>query len=254
LILQLLHRKSQCESVLESPDMRTGKTSDRQLYLASNSPRRKELLSLIGWEYNLLPIQVDETPLPNESGMEYVKRMANNKAFAANRKMGANGVIIAADTAVISHGKNGKTEIYGKPKDQSEASGMLRALRGHTHQVFSAISILRTQDGTILLDCCSTDVLMRSYSDEEIRSYVDSGDPMDKAGAYAIQHAGFHPVEKLQGCYANVMGLPLCHLTRGLSQLGIPPKTDVPRACQAALGYDCPVYAKILKEKTQELL
>jgi MAF protein len=232
--------------------MNPGKRVDQQLYLASNSPRRKELLSLIGCEYNLLPAQVDETPLPNEDGMEYVERIAKSKALAAAHKTVVNGVIIAADTAVIGRKKNGKTEIFGKPKDQSEATEMLRKLRGHTHQVFTALSILRTQDGAILFDCCATDVPMRSYSNEEIYAYVASGDPMDKAGAYAIQHAGFHPVEKLQGCYANVMGLPLCHLTRSLTQLGIPPKTDVPQTCQAALGYNCPVYSRILKEKARD--
>jgi septum formation protein len=226
-----------------------GKRAEQQLYLASNSPRRKELLSLIGWEFNLLTAQVDETPLPNEDGREYVKRIAKSKSLAATHKIGVNGVIIAADTAVISHGKNGKAKIYGKPKNQIEAIEMLRKLRGHTHQVLTAISILRTRDSTILFDCCTTDVPMRSYSDEEIHAYIDSGDPMDKAGAYAIQHAGFHPVEEMQGCYANVMGLPLCHLTRSLIQLGITPKNNVPQACQVALGYNCPVYTKILKEK-----
>jgi septum formation protein len=226
-----------------------GKRVVQQLYLASNSPRRKELLSLIGLEYYLLPVQVDETPLLNEDGMDYVKRIAKSKTLAATRKTRVNGVIIAADTAVISRGNNGKTEIYGKPKGQSEASEMLRRLRGHTHQVVTAISILPTQDGTILFDCCTTDVPMRSYTNEEISTYVASGDPMDKAGAYAIQHAGFHPVDEMHGCYANVMGLPLCHLTRNLTQLGIPPKTNVPQTCQAALGYNCPVYSKILKEK-----
>jgi MAF protein len=206
----------------------------------------------MGWEYTLLPAQVDETPLPNEDGIEYVKRIAKSKTLAATRKTGVNGVIIAADTAVIGYRKNGITEIFGKPKNKNEATEMLQKLRGHTHQVLTAISIVRTQDGTIRSDCCSTDVPMRSYNNEEINAYVASGDPMDKAGAYAIQHAGFHPVEKLQGCYANVMGLPLCHLSRSLTYLGISPKTDVPQTCQAALGYNCPVYSKILKEKAQD--
>jgi MAF protein len=233
--------------------MNPGKRVVAKLYLASNSPRRKELLSLIGWEYNLLPSHVDETPLLNEDGEEYVRRIAQSKALAAASKAGVNGVIIAADTAVTDRRENGKTEIFGKPNDQSEATEMLRRLRGHTHQVLTALSILRTQNGTILFDCCTTDVPMRNYDNEEIKAYVASGDPMDKAGAYAIQHAEFHPVEKLQGCYANVMGLPLCHLTRSLAQLGLASKTDVPQTCQAALGYNCPVYSMILKEKSQEV-
>ena len=180
-------------------------------------------------------------------------RIAKSKALEAAHQAGGNSVIIAADTAVIDRSENGKAEIYGKPINPAEAAGMLRRLRGHTHQVLSALTIIRLRDGTILVDCCLTDVPMRNYNNEEIATYVASGDPMDKAGAYAIQHAGFHPVEKMEGCYANVMGLPLCHLTRSLINFGIPPKTDVPQACQAALGYNCPVYSSILKEKAPDI-
>ena len=238
--------------MLESPNMHPGKSKTAQLYLASNSPRRRELLSLGGWEYVLLSAQVDETPLPGEAGEEYVQRLSKHKAYFTASLAGINGVIIAADTTVLDHGMSKNTEILGKPSDQSEAGEMLRRLRGHTHQVLTAISILNTQDGTILSDLCTTFVPMRNYSEEEIAAYVASGDPMDKAGAYAIQHTGFHPVENLQGCFANVMGLPLCHLTRNLIKLGIPPKVDIPQACQAALGYDCPVYHQILIEMTRD--
>jgi nucleoside triphosphate pyrophosphatase len=249
-ILQLLHRKNQSESVLESPDMTPQKRDPAQLYLASNSPRRRELLSLIGFQYTLLPSQVDETPLPDEDGMQYVKRIAKSKALIAATQNDDDGIIIAADTAVINHMQNGKTEIFGKPVDLGDAAHILQRLRGHAHQVLTALTILRTRDDTILVDCCLTDVPMRNYGNEEIEAYIASGDPMDKAGAYAIQHAGFHPVEKMEGCYANVMGLPLCHLTRCLIQLAIAPKTDVPRVCQAALGYNCPIYSQILEGKT----
>lgn len=233
--------------------MLTGTGVNTKLYLASSSPRRKELLSL-GWEYTLLPLQVDESPLSNEDGVEYVKRIAKSKTFTASSQAGVDGVIVAADTAVIDRDTSGITEIFGKPGDQGEAVEMLRSLRGHTHQVFTAISIMRTQDGTILSDLCATDVPIRNYGDEEIEAYVSSGDPMDKAGAYAIQHASFHPVERLQGCFANVMGLPLCHLARNLNHLGITPIVDVPQACQAALGYDCPVFHRILQEKPQDFV
>ncbi len=240
--------------MLESPDMNPRKRAGRQLYLASNSPRRKELLSLTGLEFVLLPAQVDETPFPAEDGVDYVTRIANSKAEAAAGLAGVDGVIIAADTAVVDRNKSEKAEILGKPADQEEAVGMLHNLRAHIHQVFTAISILPNQGGTILSDVCTTDVPMRNYSDEEIVAYVASGDPMDKAGAYAIQHTGFHPVEKLQGCFANVMGLPLCHLARTLSTLRITPPNNVPHACQDALRYDCPVYHLILKSKTSVLV
>jgi septum formation protein len=232
--------------VIESPDMNPP-GSEIQLYLASNSPRRRELLSIAGFGFKLLPVQVDETPLPDEQGIDYVKRIASHKALAACVHQGVQGVIISADTAVIGLNRDGATEIYGKPKDPAEAIRMLRRLRGQAHQVITAIKVLRTQDGTGWLDSCITEVPMRAYSDAEINAYVATGDPMDKAGAYAIQHAGFHPVENLQGCYANVMGLPLCHLTRCLNRLGIFSPVNVPQACQAALGYNCFVYPQILK-------
>jgi septum formation protein len=236
--------------VLESPDMKPGNKVDNQLYLASNSPRRKDLLTLIGWNYSTLSIQVDETPQPYEDGVEYVKRLAFSKASTAADLTGVNGVIIAADTAVIDFDTSGSAEILGKPGDNREANEMLHRLRGHSHRVFTAISVRRTTDGIILSDLCATDVPMRDYTDKEIDEYVASGDPLDKAGAYAIQHQGFHPVEKLYGCYANVMGLPLCHLTRNLSQLGFPLLVDVPQVCQAVLEYDCPVFPQILPGKS----
>ena len=93
---------------------------------------------------------------------------------------------------------------------------------------------------------CITSVPMRDYSDQEIDEYVKTGDPLDKAGAYAIQHDGFNPVQNLQGCYANVMGLPLCHLTRTLKQFNVVPEVEIASACQNALTYSCPVYQQIL--------
>ena len=93
---------------------------------------------------------------------------------------------------------------------------MLRRLRSRTHQVYTGIAVMPLSDGNLLTDLCVTDVPMRAYSDEEIDAYVATGDPLDKAGAYAIQHPDFHPVESMSGCYASVMGLPLCHLTRTL--------------------------------------
>jgi MAF protein len=229
--------------------MLAGKTQKPHLFLASNSPRRRELISLGGWEVDILPVHVDETPLPGEGGADYVLRLAKDKAATAGKQVNTDSVIIAADTTVVDARDGGDPAILGKPRDHAEAVLMLRGLRGHTHQVHTAISILSTRDGAMLCDLCTTDVPMRNYSDKEVEAYAASGDPMDKAGAYAIQHAGFHPVEKLEGCFANVMGLPLCHLMVALKRFGIEPKTDVSQACQAALGYNCPVYARILNER-----
>lgn len=234
--------------MLESPDMHPRDRAGFQLYLASNSPRRRELLTLLGREFTRLAAQVDETPLPDEDGAEYVRRIANAKALAAAKQPNVRGLIITADTAVVDGYGRDRAEILGKPRDFKDAAVMLRALRGHAHQVFTAITVLATQSGTILADLCKTDVLMRNYTDQEIDAYVATGDPMDKAGAYAIQHAGFHPVDNLDGCFANVMGLPMCHLVRNMAHLGMVLAVDAPRACQTALGYDCPVFATILNE------
>jgi septum formation protein len=98
-----------------------------------------------------------------------------------------------------------------------------------------------------LTDLCVTEVPMRDYSDQEIEAYVQTGDPLDKAGAYAIQHPDFQPVDDLSGCFASVMGLPVCHLVRSLRKLDIPPRADVPTNCQSLLNYQCPVYRAVLR-------
>ncbi len=238
--------------MLESPGMVDRKSNPRQLYLASNSPRRRELLALTHWEFSIVSAQVDETPLPEEEGMCYVQRLAKSKVLAASSQLNGEGVIIAADTTVVDDQPDGKSIILGKPCDPDDAWKILWSLRGHSHQVHTAISILSMEDGRLVNDACTTLVPMRNYTTQEVDDYIASGDPLDKAGAYAIQHAGFHPVEKLEGCYANVMGLPLCHLTRRLSKLGITPQTDIPQACQKALDYQCLVYSQILKGSLQD--
>jgi MAF protein len=213
------------------------------LVLASNSPRRRELLALGGWLFHVRPADVDETPRRGEAPRTYVLRLAKSKVRACAATARTGEIVVAADTTVAIDG-----DLLGKPSDMGEATEMLRRLRGRTHQVYTGIGVIRVADGIFLSDLCSTDVPMRPYSDEEIESYVATGDPLDKAGAYAIQHAGFHPVQALTGCYASVMGLPLCHLTRLLRQLDAPPKTDIAAECQSALQYGCPVYASILGE------
>jgi MAF protein len=166
-----------------------------------------------------------------------------SKARQAARQASPEAVLLAADTTVVDG-----EDILGKPVDAEEAESMLRRLRGRTHQVYTALAVLRPADGALLLDCCSTDVPMRYTSDEEIRAYVATGDPLDKAGAYAIQHAGFHPVENLEGCFANVMGMPLCLLSRMLGQMGIEPVADTALACQGALNYACQVSQQFLEK------
>jgi MAF protein len=213
------------------------------LHLASNSPRRRQLLALGGWTFRLLPAVVDESPLTGESPKEYVLRLAESKVRTAATYAPPEAIIIAADTTVVDG-----DSILGKPRDAAEAELMLLQLRGHTHQVFTALAVMLTDDQRLRLDCCTTNVTMRNYTDEEIQAYIATGDPLDKAGAYAIQHSGFKPVVGMNECYANVVGLPLCHLIRTLRSFGIRPPTDVPRSCQMSLGYQCPVFEQILQE------
>lgn len=211
-----------------------------ELILASTSPRRRQLLALGGWSFTIIPANLDETPLPAETPAAYVSRLAESKAQAAlllAAEEFPNLPVVASDTSVVADG-----QILGKPADQPDAVRMLRQLRGRTHQVFTALAVIDPRTGRLLSDLCITDVLMRAYTDEEIDSYVATGDPFDKAGAYAIQHPQFHPVERLHGCYPSVMGLPLCQLTELLRQVGLPPRTDVTRTCQNNLDYACDVY------------
>lgn len=212
------------------------------LILASNSPRRRQLLALGGWQFIVQPADVDESRLTGEAPAAYVLRLAESKARTVAAHAAPAYLVVASDTSVVDG-----NEILGKPTDAAEAAAMLRRLRGREHYVFTSLAVLRVSDGKFRMDLCRTRVPMREYSEDEIEAYVQTGDPLDKAGAYAIQHAGFHPVDRLEGCFASVMGLPICHLTRMLVQFGIPSPLDVPRTCQAALDYACPIFPAVLR-------
>ena len=192
--------------------------------------------------YNVTASHVDESQQAGESPRDYVLRLAQEKALSVSQKADPTAIVIGADTAVID-----EAEILGKPADREDAERMLKQLRGRTHQVYTGIAIHRVSDGKMLTELCVTDVPMRAYSDDEISAYVQTGDPMDKAGAYAIQYSQFQPVESMQGCYASVMGLPMCHVVRALRKLDISPAADVPLACQSLLKYECPVSRAILR-------
>ena len=216
------------------------------LALASNSPRRRQLLALAGWTFDVIVADVDEGQYANEPPADYVLRLAETKARAISASAGQ--IILAADTAVVDG-----NDILGKPMDDADAFAMLTRLRGHTHQVYTGIALLRPSDGLLLKDLCTANVPMREYSDEEIEAYVQTGDPLDKAGAYAIQHPHFRPVtmrspghESMSGCYASVMGLPMCHVVRMMRRMNVSPNADVPMNCQKLLEYACPVFGAIL--------
>jgi len=218
-----------------------------RIVLASGSPRRRELIALLGLPFETALADIDETPHPDEDPAEMVVRLSREKAQMARRTSQATDhptILVSADTTVSLDG-----EILAKPADAAEARSMLTRLRGRLHQVFSAITLIDLFTGQQITDLALTDVPMRDYSDSEIDAYIASGDPLDKAGGYAIQHDGFNPVMNLRGCYANVVGLPLCHLTRSLRALGVDPPVDVPTACQAQLRYECPVFQSVLRRE-----
>jgi len=208
------------------------------------------LLSLGGWHFKVAVADVDENQLINETPGDYVLRLAEAKARKSAESATSDSVVIAADTTVVD-----ADEILGKPMDADDAVRMLKRLRGHTHQVYTGLALLRVSDDrafrqaqdNAVTDLSVTDVPMRDYNDEEIIAYVQTGDPLDKAGAYAIQHPDFHPVENLTGCFASVMGLPLCRLTFLLQNFDMSPDTAVELRCQAEIQYDCPVADAILR-------
>ncbi|MCW5875977.1 MAG: septum formation protein Maf [Anaerolineales bacterium] len=213
------------------------------IVLASSSPRRKALLALAGAPFEVQAADINEDVHPGEDPLAYVRRLAEEKAAkAAEAYAGQDVLIIAADTTVANDG-----HILGKPADGEEARQMLSSLRGREHMVYSGIAVLRTASGEMRSDVATTSVPMRAYSGAEIEAYIATGDPLDKAGAYAIQHPGFHPVAEMEGCRANVVGLPLCHLKRNLEKWNHMLPDDLPAACQAHLQYDCPVSEAILE-------
>lgn len=199
-------------------------------------------MTLGTWDVTVAVSAVDETQLPGENPADYVVRLAEQKARAAAQAADSADAIVAADTTVV----DGQV-MLGKPVNTADAVRMLRQLGGRTHRVFTGLAVWNLRTDRLLTDLCMTDVPMRNYSDAEIDQYVGSGDPFDKAGGYAIQHSHFHPVDNLNGCYASVMGLPLCHLLRLFSRLELDSPAGLPAACQAHLHYVCPVTNAILR-------
>lgn len=211
--------------------------ADFPIVLASGSPRRRQLLALAGAPFTVIVPHIDETPLPGEDPLAHVRRLSLSKAAEVAARAGDNALVIAADTIVVYEGV-----ILGKPATSDEAARILRRLRGQTHQVHTALAVRRGDQ--CASEVVTTGVRMRAYTDAEIAAYVASGDPMDKAGAYAIQNADFNPVAALDGCYANVVGFPLCRLARMLEPFGVA-LSGLPESCQRANGFGCGVYQAI---------
>ena len=185
------------------------------IVLASSSPRRRELMEMLGVEnLRILPARGEEVPPEHASGAELVKALALAKAREVAARCAEGDVIIGADTIVWVDGRP-----FGKPRDEADAARMLRRLSGDCHTVYTGVAVLR--GGKESVECEESRVWFRELSDEEIARYIATGEPMDKAGAYGAQGRGALFVRSIEGDFFNVMGLPLCRLGQMLRKQGV---------------------------------
>ncbi|MGE0155570.1 MAG: Maf family nucleotide pyrophosphatase [Geobacter sp.] len=189
--------------------------ADSSIVLASASPRRAELLELAGIPFRVAPADIPEEPLPGEEAIPHALRLAEGKARAAAQREQAGRFFIGADTIVVLDGR-----IMGKPQDSADAVRMLTALSGRSHEVVTAYCVLDRVTGQDFSDAVRTTVQFKELAATEIQRYVDSGCPLDKAGAYAIQGGAAHMVREIRGSYTNVVGLPTCELYEALHRMG----------------------------------
>lgn len=182
--------------------------------LASASPRRRELLRNAGIKFETLPAHIDESPRNGEGAEEYVRRIAREKAFAVAPACPAGSVVLGADTTVEING-----EILGKPENAEDAARMLRLLSGTTHRVLTGICLVCAPARLHALEVETTAVTFRRLDEDEIRGYIATGEPFDKAGAYGIQRLASKFVTRIEGCFFNVVGLPVSLVYSLLSSL-----------------------------------
>lgn len=191
--------------------------NSRLIVLASGSPRRRELLAMLGIPFEVVTSEADESTPPEWTPQNIVRSLAQRKAEAVMAVSDTrNAVIIGSDTIVVVD-----DQVLGKPVDEQDSKAMLSLLQGRSHQVYTGVACIESPEGKILVDHRVTTVTMRPLSSEEIDAYVATGEPVDKAGSYAIQGLGATLVEKIDGCYFNVVGLPLSLLGGMLSEFGI---------------------------------
>ncbi|MGB9812542.1 MAG: Maf family protein [Thermovenabulum sp.] len=188
---------------------------NEKLVLASSSPRRIELLKQIGLTFEVVPADIEEEIFKDLTPKELVERLAKEKVLNASLKV-KNSIVVGADTVVVLEDK-----ILGKPKSKEEALNMLLLLSGKWHKVFSGIAVMDSDSKKLFSDVEETKVKFRRISTEEAMKYVETGEPMDKAGAYAIQGKGAVFIEKIEGCYYNVVGLPIYRLVKLLKKFNI---------------------------------
>ena len=183
------------------------------LILASQSPRRRELLGQMGFSFTVRPAKGEELPHPELTPAQLVEELARQKALEVSAEAEADDVVVAADTVVAIDGK-----VLGKPHDKVHAAQMLSALSGREHTVYTGVAVKRGE--TLLVEHEATQVRFRPLTEREIDLYIQTGEPMDKAGSYGIQGYGALLVEGIRGDYFNVVGLPICRLGRMLAQVG----------------------------------
>ncbi|HII4422859.1 TPA: Maf-like protein [Clostridium perfringens] len=188
-----------------------------KVILASKYPRRVEILEKIVKEFEVVQSNFDENTIDFKGDIEkYVKDLSRNKAIEVSKRLNEPSIVIAADIVVFQNGK-----VLEKPKNEEDAFSMLSSLSGNTHKVYSGICLINTYDDTVVTDCDCTEVRFSELNPRQIRNYINSGEPMDKAGAYGIQGLGGAFVEGIKGCYYNVMGLPLNKLYKALENYDI---------------------------------
>lgn len=223
---------------------------DIKFILASQSPRRRELLQLLGYPFQVMVADVDEDSITEPEPATNVVQTAELKSTKiasqlAHLPLPPNTLILAADTTVAFAG-----EMLNKPANAAEARQMLQRLRNAEHEVHTGLVLLEPASGREWQGVSTAVVTMRPYNEAEIDAYIATGDPLDKAGAYAIQHPQFRPVAHLQGCYCNVMGLPVCDLVVALAQFmesafDRSHQIDFTAVQQAHIHYPCPTLAKL---------
>ena len=186
-----------------------------RIVLASASPRRRDLLRQIGLEFEVIPADIEEDAVRWRDPGELVRKLALSKAEKVAASV-RGALVVGADTIVLLDG-----EVLGKPRSREEARGMLGRLAGKEHQVFTGLAVVDTATGKRRVDHEETRVWMRPLGFDQIAAYVASGEPLDKAGAYAVQGLGAVLVERLEGCYFNVVGLPVPRLAKMLEEFGV---------------------------------
>lgn len=188
-----------------------------KVILASKSPRRVEILEKIVKEFEVVESNFDESTIDFLGDVEeYVKDLAKSKAIEVSKRLNEKSIVIAADTVVFQNGR-----VLEKPKNEEDAFSMLSSLSGNTHKVYSGICVIDTYSDTVVTDYDCTEVKFSELNSRQIENYINSGEPMDKAGSYGIQGLGGAFVEKIEGCYYNVMGLPLNKLYKALKNYDI---------------------------------